>query len=81
MKMLISFIILSLSISAFANRNHKIERGCECVQEKNGVASLYLVSFDTEEGRELSRNYVKSFNGAWALDKCQNEAQKAYLCR
>lgn len=79
-KSAVSFIILILSLSAFANRNDRIEKGCECVQEKNEVASLYAVTFDTEEGRELSRNYIKSFSGFGALDKCEAEAQKSYLC-
>jgi hypothetical protein len=70
------------SVTASANRNNRLEKTCECVQQdQKNIYNLYTVTYDTERGIELSRRYIKGFSGSWALELCENEAQKDYLCR
>ena len=66
---------------ALANRNDKIESFCQCISLDHDKSEMWFVQWDKETGEELVNRYIKGYEGGWALEMCQADIQKEWLCR
>jgi hypothetical protein len=78
---LLGFSFLVVTVPALANRNHKIEAFCQCISLDHDISEMHYVTVDAEDGMQISSKYIKGYSGAWALEQCQADLEKEWLCR